>query len=129
MMIKQMIASGKDDWKTPKDIYNALDKEFGFDFDPAPPNPQFDGLNVDWGNSNYINPPYSTKLQDAFIEKGFNEWKKGKTCVFLIPVRTSTKRWQNIILPHATEIRFTKRIKFEGAENVAPFDTAVVVFK
>ena len=25
-----------DDWKTPKDLYDSLDKEFHFDFDPCP---------------------------------------------------------------------------------------------
>ena len=31
---------------------------------------------------------------------------KGKLCVLLLPVRTSSKRWQKYILPHAKEIRF-----------------------
>jgi hypothetical protein len=37
--------------KTPKDLYDKLNLEFGpFDFDPAPANrlPEFDGLKADW---------------------------------------------------------------------------------
>lgn len=37
------------DWKTPKAVYQVLDAEFGFDFDPCPPNPDFDGLAINWG--------------------------------------------------------------------------------
>lgn len=39
--------------------------------------------------------------------------KKGKICVFLIPVSTSTKLFHEYIKPNATEIIFVKgRIKF-----------------
>ena len=37
----------KDDWKTPSDLYNKLDEEFEFNFDPCPLYSDFDGLNVD----------------------------------------------------------------------------------
>lgn len=36
-------------WKTPKTVYQILDAEFGFDFDPCPSDPDFDGLAIDWG--------------------------------------------------------------------------------
>jgi hypothetical protein len=39
--------------------------------------------------------------------------KKGKVCVFLIPVSTSTKLFHKYIKPNATEIEFVEgRIKF-----------------
>ena len=39
--------------------------------------------------------------------------KKGKVCVFLIPVSTSTKLFHKWIKPNATEIEFIEgRIKF-----------------
>ncbi len=40
---------------TPKAFYNQLNEEFHFTFDPCPPNPSFDGLNVDWKGNIYIN--------------------------------------------------------------------------
>lgn len=45
----------KDDWATPKELYDLLDKEFDFDFDPCPLNPNFDGLEIEWGNNIFIN--------------------------------------------------------------------------
>ena len=107
-----------DNYATPPDFYNDLDKEFKFDFDPCPYNeniitPETDGLLKDWGRSNFVNPPYSLKLKEAFVLKAIKEQSKGKRSVFLIPVSTSTKLFHDYIQPNAKEIRFVKgRIKF-----------------
>jgi site-specific DNA-methyltransferase (adenine-specific) len=129
MINKAMLTSLDQDWNTPKELYNKLDQEFNFDFDPCPNDPDFDGLEVEWGKSNFINPPYTTSLQNAFIKKGLEESRKGKVCVFLIPARTGTKRFHNIILPYATEIRFMQdRLCFSDQGKRAPFDSMIVVF-
>ena len=108
-----------DNWETPKDLYNRLNTEFIFDFDPCPicydGNLQFDGLSIEWGNRNFVNPPYSKKLKESFVLKGIEESKKGKLCVFLLPVSTSTKLFHDHIVPNAKEIRFLRcRVKFIG---------------
>lgn len=116
------------DWKTPKAVYQILDAEFQFDHDPCPPKYTVDGLTSDWGGSNYVNPPYGKELP-KWIKKGFEEWKKGKTVVFLIPSRTDTRWWHEYCMK-ATEIRFIKgRLKFDDQENSAPFPSAIVIFK
>ena len=69
------IASG-DDWKTPDAFYNKLNEEFKFDFDPCPYQSDFDGLKIEWGQSNFINPPYSRMLKEAFVKKALEESKK-----------------------------------------------------
>lgn len=70
-------------------------------------------MKIEWGKSNFVNPPYSQKLKEAFVKKGIEESKKGKICVFLIPVSTSTKLFHEWIKPNATEIIFVEgRIKF-----------------
>lgn len=110
----------KDNWATPKEFYNKLDEEFHFDFDPCPFNdgeitPDKDGLLIEWGKRNYINPPYSRKLKEAFVKKAIEESKKGKLCVMLLPVSTSTVLFHDFIKPNAKEIRFVRgRISFEG---------------
>ncbi|MDE1901033.1 MAG: hypothetical protein KGI37_05230 [Alphaproteobacteria bacterium] len=50
---------GKHYWLTPPDLMSQLQAEFGFTFDPCPfPKPDdFDGLDAEWGESNYVNPP------------------------------------------------------------------------
>ena len=104
----------KDDWETPKELYNSLVEEFGVMFDPCPLRSSFNGLNILWRSANFINPPYSRKLKEQFIRKAYEESKKGKLCVMLLPVSTSTKIFHEIIYPNA-EIRFINgRVKFIG---------------
>lgn len=127
--MKQEYHGSNQHWETPPDLYNKLDQEFNFDFDPCPIDPSFDGLLIEWGNSNFVNPPYTTVLQNAFAKKGLEEYRKGKTVVFLVPARTSTIRFHDIFLPHSTEIRFIQgRIKFVGARWTAPFPSMIVIF-
>lgn len=107
-----------DNWATPKDLYDQLNSEFNFDFDPCPLNSDFDGLKLEWGKSNFINPPYSRELKEKFVVKAIEEFRKGKKCVMLLPVSTSTKLFHDHILPNATDIRFLRgRVKFSGTNT------------
>ena len=69
--------------------------------------------------------------------KAIEESKKGKLCVMLLPVSTSTKLFHEAIQPNANEIRFVKgRVKFVGVNtkgelvnDKAPMhDSMIVVF-
>lgn len=129
---KGLFSSIRTDWRTPKQLYNLLNKEFKFNFDPCPVNPQFDGLKISWKKRNFVNPPYGNQISN-WIKKGFEEWQKGKLIVFLIPSRTDTKYWHDYLMK-ATEIRFIRgRIKFEHPRTKkitpAPFPSAIVIFK
>ena len=128
-------SSLKQDGKTPTDLYEKLDKEFHFDFDPCPPNADFNGLEIDWKKSNFVNPPFNQ--QKLWIKKAYEEslknngkWSlKNKICVLLLPARTDTKIFHEIILPYAKEIRFIKgRLKFQQYKNSAPFPSMIVIF-
>ncbi len=46
-----------DDWETPEWLYNELDKEFNFDFDPCPLHANFNGLSISWGKSSFLTLP------------------------------------------------------------------------
>jgi len=141
--MKKIHINNDDNYATPPDLYNELDKEFSFDFDPCPYNegeitPETDGLLKNWGKSNFVNPPYSQKIKEAFVLKGIQEQKKGNTSVFLIPVSTSTKLFHDHIKPNAKEIRFLKgRVKFGKLDSKGNFiqskqggtkDSMIVIF-
>lgn len=143
--MKNRNIENKDDWATPKYLYDELNKEFDFDFDPCPLNhdiSKWDGLKVEWGQRNFVNPPYSDKketgyLKSSFVKKAIEESKKGKLCVMLLPVSTSTKLFHQHILPNAKDIRFIfKRVRFLGVNtkgeyvtNKAPMhDSMIVIF-
>ena len=90
-----------------------------------------------YGGCNFINPPYSQKLKEAFVRRALEESKQGKTCVLLLPVSTSTKLFHEVILPNAKKIEFVKgRLKFEQKNEAGDFvskgcgqhDSMIVVF-
>lgn len=123
--MKNIHINNDNNYATPPKIYEELNKKYNFDFDPCPYNENEiinDGLKIEWGISNFINPPYSQKLKEAFIKRGIQEMRKGKICVFLIPVSTSTKLFHNYIKPNATEIEFIEgRIKFGKLDQNGKF--------
>ena len=95
-----------DHYCTPKDFYQKLHDEFGFTFDPCPLRCEtFNGLEVDWNEIVYVNPPYSHI--EAWIEKGLTEIRKGNAekIVYLIPLRTDSWYWHNKILSFSEEVR------------------------
>ena len=140
--MKVHFSSKSNEWETPQDLYDKLDKEFGFTLDPCCTKESAkcdkyytekdNGLIQDW--SNYIvfmNPPYGREIP-KWIEKAYKESLKGATVVCLIPARTDTKYWHKYIFPYA-EIRFIKgRVKFEGNQKgsgAAPFPSAIAIFR
>jgi hypothetical protein len=94
---------GKHYWLTPPDLYDNLNAEFNFDFDPCPyPLPDcFDGLTCEWGKRNYVNPPFGSiihkgkkKGPTAWVRKAILEQSKGKLVVLVYPV----DKWVLMIL-------------------------------
>lgn len=135
-----MFSSVTDEWYTPIDFYNKLNKEFNFNLDPCATDinhkcakyftKEDNGLLQSWGGYNvFCNPPYG-RVINAWVEKAYNESKKDNTLiVMLLPARTDTKWFHNFIY-HKAEIRFIKgRLKFGGCKNAAPFPSMVVIFK
>ena len=130
-MTSGMFGSASQHWATPADLYKQLDKEFNFNHDPCPLLYEqwynIDGLQEDWGTVSYCNPPYGREIT-KWLAKGYEEYKKGKTIVFLVPSRTDTRWWHDYCMK-ADEIRFLRgRLKFGGSKNSAPFPSAVVIF-
>ncbi|MDR0591897.1 MAG: phage N-6-adenine-methyltransferase [Bifidobacteriaceae bacterium] len=127
-MSRIVFASARTDWRTPEDVYADLNAEFNFDFDPCPADPGFDGLEVEWGKSSFVNPPYGRELP-KWVAKAHVQADLGKTVVMLIPSRTDTLWWHDHIMA-AHEIRYIKgRLKFQGARWNAPFPSAVVIWR
>lgn len=122
--MKKIHINNDDNYATPPELYEKLNKRFNFNFDPCPycEGEVVDGLSIEWLASNFINPPYSQKLKEAFVIKGIEEMKKGKVCVFLLPVSTSTKLFHQYIKPNASEIIFIEgRVKFGKLDKAGNF--------
>ncbi len=137
-MVAYINKSEGDSWSTPIKLYEELNKEFNFDdYDPCPLNynpSEKDGLNEEWAKTTFCNPPYgdlkSTKNRLGWIDKAHEECKKGKTIVLLIPSRTDTQWFHDVILKNNYEIRFIRgRLKFGTQEKPAPFSSMIIVMR
>jgi hypothetical protein len=113
---------GKHYWLTPAYLYQALNAEFKFDFDPCPfPKPdEFDGLTCEWGASSYVNPPFGSIIHNgkkkgptAWARKAIEESKKGKRVVLVY----SIDKWILMLLQAGAEVRNLGDVKWCATED------------
>ena len=133
-------SSKTNEWSTPQEFFDELDKEFNFTLDPcatsenAKCNKYFtvedDGLKQDWSKDTvFMNPPYGREIK-YWVQKAYEESLKGATVVCLIPARTDTAYWHDYIFGKADDIRFLRgRLKFGDSKNSAPFPSAIIIYK
>jgi hypothetical protein len=122
-------------WITPPDVYQKLDAEFHFDFDPCPYPYIRDGIEIEWGRSNYVNPPFRKKDAinrhgpTAFVRKAIEENKKGKQVVLIIP----TQSYVNMLVNAGAEIRSAGRVKWldtvSGKPTVDPSSVSLFILR
>lgn len=150
-----LLSSDRMDWQTPDDLLELVNMVGGIAFDPCttPDNPTKaklficpsteeslvaggghgvggDGLAANWHVDGlvYINPPYGRQLP-KWVAKARLEAAGGAEIIALVPARTDTRWWQKHIAHGADAICFwAGRLKFRGAENSAPFPSALVYF-
>jgi site-specific DNA-methyltransferase (adenine-specific) len=127
------------EWPTPPWLFEALDREFGFDLDPCATADNAkcrrfytvadNWLLQDWGHSTvFMNPPYGRVIGE-WVAKARRSAELGATVVCLLPARTDTRWWHEHVLK-ADDLRFFRgRLTFEGGQHPAPFPSVVVVFR
>jgi hypothetical protein len=105
-------------WLIPQEIYKPLDAEFHFDFDPCPYPFVRDGIDIDWGQSNWVNPPFRSKDAmnghgpTAFVRKAIDEnVRGGKGSVLILPVQG----YVNMLLAAGAEARAVGRVRWVNA--------------
>ena len=135
---KVHFSSQRGDWRTPKELFDELNKEFWFwcDLCASPENTlcghfysrENSGLDAELNDIMgwyWCNPPYGKELY-AIIKKVY---ESGAPVVMLLPARTD-KKWFHEFCVNAKEIRFLKgRLRFDGQKNSAPFPSMIVIFK
>ena len=135
-------SSKSNEWGTPQDLFDQLDKIYNFTLDPCATHEnakckkyytkQDNGLSKDWGGEIvFMNPPYGREI-GKWVKKAYEESLKGAVVVCLIPARTDTKYYHDYIFPYAKDIEFVKgRLEFEvngKAKDPAPFPSAIIRF-
>ena len=141
MMTAYMPQSVTDDWATPKNLFYKLNLENSFDLDVAASsrnhlcdewfgldheNPdRRDGLNAEWFGHVWCNPPYGRVIKDWVLKASQHH----DLVVMLLPARTDTRWFHELILPNA-DVEFIKgRLKFGDSKSAAPFPSMLVRFQ
>ena len=132
-----MFTSSTDDWATPQDFFDTLNREFDFDLDVCASaenakcarffTKEDDGLSKEWRGRCWMNPPYGREI-GQWVRKAFETSLRGGLVVCLLPSRTDTQWWHDYCMKG--EIRFVQgRLKFGDGKNSAPFPSAIVIFR
>ena len=92
-----------------------------------------DGLDVDWAQLVgddalvFVNPPYGRELSD-WVDACVYEADRGAEIILLAPSRTDTRWFRCATQSADARCLLYGRLTFEGAENSAPFPSAVWYF-
>ena len=133
-----MFSSVSNEWATPQDLFDSLNKEFNFTLDPCASEENHkcdlyftmhdDGLKQSWaGHRVFCNPPYGREIA-KWVKKASDE-SENALVVLLIPARTDTVYFHDYIYNKA-EVRFIRgRLKFNNHKNAAPFPSMIVIFR
>jgi site-specific DNA-methyltransferase (adenine-specific) len=126
-------------WETPPEVFEPLNKEFGFTLDPCCSvqtakcskfyTEADDGLSRDWGQETvFMNPPYGREIY-AWTKKARESAEKGAVVVGLLPASTDLAWWHADVVGHA-EVRYLRgRVRFltGGPYRASGFFASVVV--
>lgn len=122
--IKGCFSHKTDDWATPKKLYDYfMSRDY---IDPCPLYSKEDNLNKVYKYSKlFINPPYS-KINEwvKFIKNN----KAENIIVLLIPSRTDTKYFQELLELKPYLMFIKGRLKFGESKEGAPFPSVLLRF-
>lgn len=121
--------SERDLWRTPEYVYRHYNCRFNFSHDVAASEENHlaqcffteddDALSIDWGRSNWLNPPYSETSK--WVDKAIEQTSQGfREVVMLLPAATSVA-WFAKAMEHCSECHLiTGRIAFINSETALP---------
>lgn len=122
--------SGPNNWATPGWLFDALDKEYGFQLDVCAEDwnakcraywtEKENGLEKRWRKVNWLNPPYSGKYPVThWLNKALVEMEKGNRTIAILKNDPST-RWYCDYVLRATSIYIITgaRVQFEPPPGV-----------
>lgn len=132
----------RDDWETPDDFFQDLDREFHFGLDVCATkdnakcenffSPKQDGLKQNWWGYGTVwcNPPFGRQV-GSWVKKAVEESDRGVTTVMLLPARVDTAWFHDYCYrKENVDIRFLRgRLKFKWASYNSPFPIMIIIFK
>lgn len=114
--------------QTPTSVRNLFQDRFFFthDIDGASQQAWLDP-DCTWGSCVWL--VADSNSVEAWLTRAKKEMYAGKTVVALVPARTSTKYFHQILLQQTSELWFLQgRLRYKGQKNPAMFASVVAVF-
>jgi len=114
-------------WLTPPELYQELDREFHFDFDPCPYplSAGWNCLDMSWGKMNYVNPPFRKDdwkyggSHTTLIRKAMAEQKNGNTSVIIYNCMSHVRLLVEALA--LTEVRSMGRVRWLDIKTKEPW--------
>lgn len=126
------------DYSTPQDLFEHYDRIHHFTLDvcataanakcPSYFTSEQDGLQQPWHGTCWMNPPYHQAEIPKWIRKAYEESQRGAVVVTLLPARTGSAWFHEVVLPHAEVTFLPGRIKFDGLTTNAMENSMIAVF-
>lgn len=150
-----LFSSERQNWETPRNFFNELDKKYNFMYDLAASKEnskcplyfteEENSLKQDWYKLCsdslkwlWINPPYGRGITEQWVKKCDEEAQKGANIIALLPARTDTNFFHKYIYKKYDFNLLKGRLKFElggepildkdGKPSAAPFPSMIVYF-
>lgn len=130
-------SSKHSEWQTPEYVLERVRKLGPIGLDPASCKgnptkakvfltPETDGLSRPWTHSGlvFVNPPYGRAHNRPWARKIAHEGAEGAEIVALVASRTGSQWFEHMWTAQAICF-LTGRLQFVGADNGAPFDSAL----
>jgi len=136
---KNAFKSKSEEYETPKEIFEPLQKEFQLELDVCATKEntkcelfltkEEDALTKNWNKNFWMNPPFGRNLK-KWVQKAYEESQKGFIGVLILPVRCNTLWWHKYIIDTKAEVRFLKgETKFVGHKRGLWLPFAIIIFK
>ena len=135
-----LFSSQRTDWATPWELFRQWDATHGpFTLDVCATaenakceryfSPDDNGLAQAWKGVCWMNPPYGKPIGSWLIKALVELCKRNADrVVCLLPARTDTVWWHNLVMPYGISHFIRGRVRFEGAQHYAPFPSVIVIF-
>lgn len=128
--------SPRQDWETPPNLFNALNKRFDFTLDVCANKENAkceryyteadNGLEQPWTGRIWCNPPYEDI--EPWAKRARAAQLDGYVVVMLLPVRPGQAWFQDYVAPFA-DIRWCRgRIAFVGSKSSPAWDSMIAIY-
>jgi phage N-6-adenine-methyltransferase len=141
MVDRVLFSSNSSEWETPDDFFQEWNKRYKLNLDVCASKKNHklkryftkkdDALKRPWKGRCWMNPPYGRNVTGLWVQKAYDEvfvHRNAEVVVCLLPSRTDTRWFHDLVWKKAGVTFVRGRLKFVGAENGAPFPSLVAVF-